>query len=676
MEPRKIAAIGLGFLLIGLFPVPGRAEDQYTYAPDPKTKVYFGHISFSEIQDDAFDPVVYRIGDPAPEKAVLNLPLGPGDIVQTSSQRRCEIQFDTGTIIRLDFDTRVQIETILADSLSTSKKVSNFILEKGRIYVMYKRYNRPEIFQVMTPKAAFKLAHNSVATLQSGKGLPSDAWVDQGKIYIRYGVDADKTRDRKLKKGERARIGPGHDLVPLDEESDPLFREWNSRMNADFIALHAEQSKLPKPILRYPSAVIYFAQRYSTVYGEWLFDDLLGYVWRPHMHNLYPYSPWRPMVFGQWREMGGQLFWVPEEAWGWVPYHLGLWHWDKNKGWLWIPGSAFAPAWAQWYSFFGRSLFGWNIWSLFGWCPEYLRYSSADYNYDPKFLPSGVVPPHPTSPEESLRKKKQWSQGGTFKTQPIYPLTGKMKSIVKRVRKALKKSDPKLLESISSAPQALNVVRGADLNAPGLSDKYISPSRIPEFRKDGFVPYRSGQDAAKAALRTHWTGRLQNLLRQQRQSFTRSDSRTFQFGTDPLQPSELETHEFRGMRSFDPENRPEGRGSTARPVPAAQPVSKMMSAPSAPRFRDWNPDTRAARRYNLPLSYNSALNRIESPQLASRSRAARRGLSRFTSGSGGGMMSTQPSSSAGPSYSGGSSSRGVSSGSGSSGSGRSSGSRK
>lgn len=675
MEPKKLTATGLGLLMLGLLPMTIGAADNYTYAPNPKTKVYFGHISFAEIQGDALDPVVYRIGDPAPEKAVLNLPLGPGDIIQTSSERRCEIQFDTGTIIRLDFDTRVQIETILAESLSTAKRLSNFILEKGRIYVMYKRYNRPEIFQVVTRNAAFKLGHNSVATFQSGKGLPSHAWVDQGKIYVRYGDDAEQLRDSKLKKGERASVSPANDLVPLGVAGDPSFSEWNAQMNEDFIVLHAEQSKLPKPILRYPSAVIYFAQRYSTTFGEWLYDDLLGYVWKPHMHNLYPNSPWRPMVYGQWREMNGQLFWVPQEAWGWVPYHLGIWHWDKNKGWLWIPGSAFAPAWAQWHAFFGSTLFGWSAWTLYGWCPRHLRYASAGYGFDPQFPPSDVAPPHPVGPDDLRRKTKSWGEG-TAKIQPIYTLTGKMKAVVKRVRKALDRRSPKLLESISSTPQTLSVVRGGDLNSPDLSDKYIAPSRIPEFRKEGPSSYRGGRDAASFAAKQHWTGRLQNRLRQ-RVTSTRGNSRTVRLGIAALQPSELETYDFEGRRMFDPATRPEGRGGAARQAPMTSPGARMRTAPRHNvRFRDWNPDSREARRFNLPLRYNSALNRIESPQLAARSRASRATSARYSSGSRGGMSSSAGSSGGG---SGGSSSAGssssVSSGSSSS-SGRSSGSRK
>jgi len=39
--------------------------------------------------------------------------LGPGDVIQTTAERRIEIQFDNGTIVRLDFDSRLKIETLM-----------------------------------------------------------------------------------------------------------------------------------------------------------------------------------------------------------------------------------------------------------------------------------------------------------------------------------------------------------------------------------------------------------------------------------------------------------------------------------------------------------------------------------------------------------------------------------
>jgi len=368
MENKRTLALCLGLTFLLALPGLSLAGKEYTYAPDPGREIYFGHISYTEIFRDSYDPLVFRPGQAEPEKAVLNLPLAPGDVIQTSAERRCEIQFDSGTLLRLDYNTRIKIETILAQSLSSKKKLSNIVLEKGRIYVMYKRYNRPEIFQVITANAAFKLDHNSVSTIKAGPDLPSDVWVDQGKVHILYGL-AENIDDHKLKKPQQMRITRGQALAALDEPREESFQAWNLKMNQDFIAMHRYQTMLPKPIQRYSKAITYFAQKYSMVYGEWLYHDLLGYVWQPHMNNYYPYSPWRPLVFGYWSEVSGQLFWVPDEPWGWVPYHLGVWHWDKSKGWLWIPGSAFAPAWVQWRFFFGGSLFAWHPLSIYHWFP-------------------------------------------------------------------------------------------------------------------------------------------------------------------------------------------------------------------------------------------------------------------------------------------------------------------
>src|SRR4030042_248675 len=64
---------------------------------------YYGHISYADLKNDGRDPVVFREGRLTPEIAILNLPLGPGDAIQTTAERRTEIQFDNGTIVRLDF---------------------------------------------------------------------------------------------------------------------------------------------------------------------------------------------------------------------------------------------------------------------------------------------------------------------------------------------------------------------------------------------------------------------------------------------------------------------------------------------------------------------------------------------------------------------------------------------
>ncbi len=623
MKNRRILVLCLGLASVLLQPGLTRAEKNYTYAPDPGREVYFGHISYTEIAEDTYDPLVYRPGQTSPEKAVLNLPLAPGDVIQTSPERRCEIQFDSGTLIRLDYNTRIKIETILAHSLSSKKKLSNIVLEKGQIYVMYKRYNRPELFQVITDLAAFKLEHNSVTTIKAGPDLPSDIRVDQGSVHILYGPD-ENIDDHKLKKSQQIRITRGKSLATLDEAQEGRFPQWNQKMNEDFIATHRYQAMLPKPVLRYSKAITYFAQKYSMAYGEWHYDDLLGYVWQPHMNNHYPYSPWRPLVFGYWSEVGGQLFWVPDEPWGWVPYHLGVWHWNKSKGWLWIPGSAFAPAWAQWSFFYGGSLFAWHPLSLYHWFPRQLMYASCGYFYDP------MNPPISDSDETAKGRPGGWATGNmsVTPTQPRYPLPKSMKKAFKNMQKALEKKDPAVVESARLTPASLRVVRRADLDSPRIQDKLIDTREIQSFQNDGKGIYRNTDNAARAAEKSHWVNRLQDQVRDRIEGTRRSD-RSFRITLESLQPAELETYSFEGRRSFEKLDQGGGR---MRPVTPPRTVPAIKApARTAMRQLDWNPDVSLGRKVGVTdIRYISRENRVSSRQLVSRAapRSAQRAFNR------------------------------------------------
>src|SRR5207253_5554393 len=53
----------------------------------------------------------------------------------------------------------------------------------------------------------------------------------------------------------------------------------------------------------------------------------------------------------------GALTWVSYEPWGWVPYHYGRWALDPGYGWVWLPGTGYAPAWVYWM--YGPSSIGW-----------------------------------------------------------------------------------------------------------------------------------------------------------------------------------------------------------------------------------------------------------------------------------------------------------------------------
>jgi hypothetical protein len=593
---RASVAVILGGAAAGLF-----AASNYRVINGPRD-FYFGHISYIEPAPGG-DPVVLRAGRAEPEPAVLNLPIGPGDTVRTSAERRCEIQFDTGTIVRLDAGTEVRVQTILARSLSTSEELSVLALEKGRLYVMYKQYNRREMFQVLTPGAAVKMKHNSVVLLSAAADGTTETQVAVGQARVLFGPEASRLDDHKVGKGERLIVRPDNQSQLATAIEGTPFELWNKDINARFEALHEGLSALPKPIQNLPPAVFYFAQAYGNYYGEWLWDDLYGYVWRPYIDNgRYPWG-WSPYYYGQWCSVGGQMFWVPQEPWGWVPYHLGIWQWDKKLGWVWMPGSLFAPAWVTWDFFFGYA--AWRPWSFFDWIygdpymagsdPEwisYFRYMSGFWQYYWPFqgIPGGEGGSGKATLVRTVIDKDALKQppAGSL------PVPGELKATLKKVAAAYERGDVRVREAAATVPGQLVFVPKGDLRTGSIPEKAVNWDKVVK-------PAAPASDGTPAA-------RLVDPRREAARIFRG-----------------LDVPAAAPRRTPEPAPKPvPGGAALPAPGPAgrlAGPVSGPGWAASAPaRFRDWNPDLKVARRLGVSIEYSSTRNEIRCPELRLSSR--------------------------------------------------------
>ncbi len=573
--------------------LPLRAADHYRLVNDTRS-LYYGHLSYIEPTPDGRDPVIVREGSPRPEPGLLNSPIGPGDTVRTSSDRRCEIQFDTGTIVRLDFDTEVKVETVLARSLSSAQRLSNVALVRGRIYVMYKEYDRREVFQVLTSNAAVKMRHNTVSTIAAAADGSSDVQVGLGRARVLYGADLARLQEQEVRKLERFVVLGSHQSQMASHIGDTDFELWNRDINARFLDLHEGLTAIPKPIQRLPPAVFHFAQKFGNRYGEWLWDDYLGYVWRPFIDNgAYPWG-WQPYYYGQWAYAGGQMFWVPQEPWGWVPYHLGIWQWSKKRGWVWMPGSMFAPAWVAWDFFFGYA--AWRPWGLFDWMRDYGM--SGFFYRDNAWVYQGP------GPLDAIRKdglKKSDS------AEAPYPVPAEFRSVVKKVEAAYLRRDPGVLESAAEIPRHLVLVPKDSLSLAAVHERATGWDEVP---KPALIPSAEGGAAA---------------LRQ------------------PANPGLEAIRIFRGLespralpeRSASPWPRlDDTRKAVAVPGPAAKseaPVAGPATEPgdrrshpeapgSASRFRDWNPDLKVARELGVRIEYSSLQNAVVCPELRLSSR--------------------------------------------------------
>jgi len=88
-------------------------------------------------------------------------------------------------------------------------------------------------------------------------------------------------------------------------------------------------------------------------YGQWIDDPQYGYVWRPDVDNDF-----RPYYSrGHWVMTDYGNTWVSDYRWGWAAFHYGRWTYDNYYGWVWIPGSQWAPAWVSWRN--GGGYYGW-----------------------------------------------------------------------------------------------------------------------------------------------------------------------------------------------------------------------------------------------------------------------------------------------------------------------------
>jgi len=683
-------------LLVGLFlslTSLAIAQTNYKVVNGPE-EFYYGHISYVDTKNDGKDPVVYRQGSAKPEAAVLNLPLGPGDTITTSDARRCEIQFDNGTIVRLDYDTELKIETIMAKSLSTRQSLSNLVLAKGGICVMYKQYNSKEIFQVVTGNSSIKLKHNTVAMVGVGKDRSTGIQVKYGTAHVLYGSDPQNLKEQTVGKYEKLAISPDNKFAfqPYIEDTD--FETWNKAVNEDFEALHEGISPLPKPIQRLSPAVYYFAQRYGNLNGEWLYDQMYGYVWRPFINQqMYPWG-WQPYIFGHWTSYGRQMYWVPDEPWGWVPYHLGVWQWDTKKGWFWIPGSAFAPAWVDWAFFQYGGMYAWRPWSMWDWMwsydwdymwtlygyngyfPYYGGYYSSYYSYFypwPYYYVDGQGATLAQKPLDKITRDQLKKPSA-----PAFPVTREMKGILKGLLASLKNGDKNSLASLEAVGKSGYVVKGQDLNATGIRAKAVKldsfmktiaalPSNAPQKMMLGLPPM-TGKDSLQAATRTFNRVQSAGELRDYAGSGYRQGA-----GDRPAPSRSPQRPLPEAIKSMLPGSKPAIMPQRSLPAPMRSIVPRLTT-----RIYDWNPDMKIARKLGVDIRYSSPTNEVYCPQLRVSSGGIlyendRRALSGGGFSSGGSSDGGSSSGSSGSGGSGGSSGNSVST-SGSSSSGSASGS--
>src|SRR4051812_21885364 len=80
--------------------------------------------------------------------------------------------------------------------------------------------------------------------------------------------------------------------------------------------------------------------------GSWVEVGDYGYCWQPNVAASD--ASWRPYADGSWAYTDVGWTWVSNEPFGWATYHYGRWVRISGRGWIWVPGREWAPAWVSW----------------------------------------------------------------------------------------------------------------------------------------------------------------------------------------------------------------------------------------------------------------------------------------------------------------------------------------
>ncbi len=257
--------------------------------------------------------------------ASINMPLAEGDQVWVPQGGRAELQLNSGTYIRLDENTALQI-------LSMDKDSSQFYLSQGYAYIFYDAPGG-SVIQVDTPDASTRSFNRAIFRIDMW-----DRYTDVS-VYKGYVETENQAGTTRINAGSMVSFGQNTngEVAPLGPPDE--WERWNEEMN-DRIYEGGDRSS------RYlPAGLRPYSYDFDNN-GRWVHVAEYGYVWTPTVVIGLSWSPYR---HGRWIWRGGDYIWVAFEPWGWAPYHYGRWSYIVNIGWFWVPPVASEVYWGPGY---------------------------------------------------------------------------------------------------------------------------------------------------------------------------------------------------------------------------------------------------------------------------------------------------------------------------------------
>jgi hypothetical protein len=110
------------------------------------------------------------------------------------------------------------------------------MLDRGQVYVMFKKYDNRELFQILTPLAALKLGHNSVAIVRTLPDKTTEVQFEEGEGRLMFGPAEGQLVDKKIKKHERWLVTAENRAEPSEYFASSDYRLNNNERELDAFA--------------------------------------------------------------------------------------------------------------------------------------------------------------------------------------------------------------------------------------------------------------------------------------------------------------------------------------------------------------------------------------------------------------------------------------------------------
>ena len=311
---------------------------------------------------------IVRQGDDNREiEGRVNLPVYPGDEVTTSRRGRSEIRLSDGNVLALDRATTVRFQSIL-DSYEGESSETIAELRAGHIAAL-RTQDGHDLLRIDTDNASYIATDEATYAVDTDQGRDR-VTVFEGSVEVRT-----PNRTTRVRAGEEARVDNKglYGLASNVRDVADDFERWFIRRG----------ERYGNGSSRYLDRSLAYADDDLTEYGSWTYVSGFGtWAWRPRVA-----VGWRPYYYGSWNYgPGGCLTWVSYEPWGWVPYHYGRWAYDPFYGWVWLPGTGYAPAWVYWM--YGPGYVGWapsGWWDCYkpyyNWCYRPYAHVGRDFGF-------------------------------------------------------------------------------------------------------------------------------------------------------------------------------------------------------------------------------------------------------------------------------------------------------